>query len=371
MRRFTAYLLLLGVVGIVQPLATAADSAVLKNLQTGNPGIKSIGRLSFGPDGVLLVADTASVVAIQTGDTGPVKKLAKPIKKVDKLIAGAMGKTSISIADMTVNPQSGRIYISVKPSTLFTIDSAGKLDTVDLSNVKYVRVKLPSDNGSPVSAITGVSFAEGRVLAAGQSGQAFRSKIFSLPLPLKHGDTAAVYSAETFHVAHGRWETRAPIQSFIPFTDKEGKDFVVGSFACTPIAKFPLDDLANGAKVKGTSVLELGSGNRPLDMFTYTKGGEQWLVTNTYRFHFKKNVFGPSKWWGVRVAMKFVNTSGQEKTNASAARRDTKEKAGPEGVEIVDSLFGAVEVAKLNDREIVVLRDDKNGALDLEIAELP
>ncbi|MDA1014498.1 MAG: hypothetical protein O3A00_08620 [Planctomycetota bacterium] len=371
MRQLSVRLLLLGLVGIVLPSASGGDSAVLKNLQTGNPGIQSIGRLSFGPEGVLLIADTASVVAIQTGDTGPVKKLAKPIKKVDKLIAGAMGKPSVSIEDMTVNPLSGRVYISVKPNVLFTIDSTGKLETVDLAKVSYVRVKLPSDEGSPVSAITGVSFAEGRVLAAGQSGQAFRSKIFSLPLPLKHGDTAAVYSAETFHVAHGRWETRAPIQSFIPFRDQDGKDYVVGSFACTPIAKFPLDDLADGAKVKGTSVLELGSGNRPLDMFTYTKGGEQWLVTNTYRFHFKKNVFGPSKWWGVRVAMKFVNASSDDKTNKSAARRDTKEKAGPEGVEIVDALFGVVEVAKLNDKEIVVLRDDENGALDLEIAELP
>ena len=47
---------------------------------------------------------------------------------------------------------------------------------------------------------------------------------------------ASVFSAETYHVAHRKWETKAPIQSFIPYTSK-GETFVVGAFACTPVAK--------------------------------------------------------------------------------------------------------------------------------------
>ncbi|MCH8829883.1 MAG: hypothetical protein IID45_09930, partial [Planctomycetes bacterium] len=43
------------------------------------------------------------------------------------------------------------------------------------------------------------------------------------------------------------------------------------------------------------------AGNRPLDMFTYEKDGKRWVVTNTLRFH--KNLFGPSKYWGVRLDM--------------------------------------------------------------------
>ena len=78
-------------------------------------------------------------------------------------------------------------------------------------------------------------------------------------------------------------------------------------------------------------------------------------------------MFGPSKWWGVRVNLDYLNA---EDTNESAARRDVKKKAGPEGIEIVDQLFGAVEVAKVNDSEMVVLRDD-NGKLNLEVASLP
>ena len=47
------------------------------------------------------------------------------------------------------------------------------------------------------------------------------------------GKTAfRAYSAETYHVAHGKWETKAPITSFVPL-EENGKHYVVGSFACT------------------------------------------------------------------------------------------------------------------------------------------
>ena len=78
-------------------------------------------------------------------------------------------------------------------------------------------------------------------------------------------------------------------------------------------------------------------------------------------------MFGPSKWWGVRVNMDYLDA---EDINEEAARRDVKQKQGPNGIEIVDQLFGAVHIDKLQKKEIVVLRDNA-GHLDLEIAELP
>lgn len=367
----------LTLVGTEPAMAGQKSKVYLKNVQQGNPGFKSIGRMSFGPDGILLVADPvgASVVAIDTGDKGPVVKLKKKVENVKDLVAASLGAKpgGATITDMAVNPKSGKIYLSVKRaagnlSTILTIDADGKIAKLDLDNARYVRVTLPGGEKSTVRNITGVAFANDRVLAAGQCNEEFASKIYSLPLPLTHGSSADIYSAETYHVAHGRWETRAPIQSFIPY-EEDGKNYVVGSFACTPIAKFPLDDLKSGAKVTGASVIELGSGNRPLDMFTYTKNGRKWLVTNTLRFHYKRNVFGPSKWWGVRIDMRIL---ANKNINKEAARRNTKTKTGPEGVEIMDVLFGVVEVSKLNDNEIVVLRDrEDNGVLDLELAELP
>lgn len=353
----------------------AAAAAYLKNVQTGNPGFQSIGRMSFGPSGLLLVADpkAASVVAIDSGDRGPVVKLKKRVDNVKELVASSMGAKpeEVEIVDMAVNPRSGKIYLAVHRQAdsqfaILTIDANGRLGPFDLDTVSYVRVTLPGGENSKVRNITDVEFAKDRVLVAGQSNEEFASKIYSLPVPLTHDSSADIFSAETYHVSHRRWETKAPIQSFVPH-EEGGKHYVVGSFSCTPIAKFPLDDLSSGAKVKGTSIVELGSGNRPLDMFTYERDGQRWLVTNTYRFHYKKSLFGPSKWWGVRVNMDYVSAKD---VNEAAVTRDVTKKTGPEGIEIVDALFGAVEVDKLNDREMIVLRDHE-GALGLEVAPLP
>ena len=112
-------------------------------------------------------------------------------------------------------------------------------------------------------------------------------------------------------------------------------------------------------------MVELGSGNRPLDMFTYEKNGKRWVVTNTQRF--KKNLFGPSKYWGVRLDMSYLTSV---KINEKAARRNTKENSGPDGMEVVEALFGVVHVDKLNNDEMVVLRED-GDKLNLELAPLP
>ncbi len=359
---------------VAAPKTTAVDR-LLKNIQTRGLKFSRIGRMSFAKAGVLLVADrgNGSIVAIDTGDTGPAMPLKKRVDGIDSLVGGALGTNAagIQIVDMAVNRQSGRIYLSVIRkqdgiSALLTINSDGKLAAVDLDSARYVRVTLPGDGQAKVSNVTGVKLAGSRVLAAGQSGREFASKIYSIPLPMEHGNSAAVYSTETFHVAHGRWETRAPIQSFIPVQEK-GKTYIVGSFSCTPIAKFPVDGLEDGAKVKGTSIVELGSGNRPIDMFIYNKDGKDWLVTNTDRFHHKRRPIGPSQYWGCRVDMKYL---GAKQTNEQAARRIVKQKSGPEGMEVVDMLFGVKHIDQFNNDQVVVLRDNK-GRLDLEPAVLP
>ena len=349
----------------------------LAGAQTGNPGLKSIGRMSFGPSGLLLVADPAgaAVVAIDTGDTGPLVKLKKRIDNVNNLIATSMKAKpeGVKIEDMVVNPKSGKVYLSVRRQqdnhfAILTVDTDGKINPLDLEKSRYVRVTLPAAKNAKLRNINSVAFAEDGVLATGQCTDELANKIYSIPFPLEHGAKANIYSAEVYHISHRRWETKTPIQSFIPF-EKDGEHYLVGGFGCTPLVRFPLDELKSGDSVLGASIIELGSGNRPLDMFTYQKDGRNWLVTNTFRFHFKKNLFGPSKWWGVRVDMGYIST---DKINENAVRRDTKNKTGPDGVEIMDVLFGVVQVDKLNDDEIMVLRDrDDSGKLDLELAKLP
>lgn len=359
-----------------QAAPVAANASYLKNPQTGGLKLASISSLSFGPSGLLLVAEpgSGSVVGIETGDVGPVKKPKGKIDDIGAVVAAGLGTTAdnITIKDMAVNPASGGVYLAVsrKPDNavaIITIDTEGKASALDATTLKWSRVSLPGGTATKVTNVTDVACAGDRVVAAGSCNEEFASKIFSIPMPMENGGTASIYSAETYHVAHRKWETRAPISSFVCNVE-DGKTNVVGAFACTPIAKFPIGDLKSGAQVKGVSMVELGSGNRPLDMFTYAKGGKSWLVTHTQRFH--QPLFGPSNLWAARVDMDLLKPNTPDKTNEQAVRRDVKQTKGPDGIEIVDALFGAVQADKLSDEEAVVLKDN-GGKLSMEVVALP
>ena len=348
-----------------------ATASFFKNAQKGGLKFNGVGNMFAGHYGLLIFAENdGSLVAVDTLHTGKFTTV-KPIANLGAKVAGALGTTAdkVTINDLKANPETGTVYISVHRSdgisAILTLDAAGKLSALNTTKLNWVRVKLADK--LRISRISAIGLAGNRVLAAGQSNDAFRSKIFSIPTPIEHGSTANIYSTDTYHVAHGRWETKAPIQSFI-LTQEAGKPYLVGSFACTPIAKFPLTNLKDGAQVKGTSVLELGSGNRPLDMFTYRSGGKQWVVTHSMRFH-KLFDYTPSKYWAARVDMKIITASG-EKTNKAATRRNKTIAKDPQGVEIIEALHGAVQVDAYGKQQAILLRE-ANGKLNLEIVKLP
>lgn len=362
-------------IALFSAAATAYAAPLLESPQVGGLELKSLSSIGFGPKGLLLVAEpgSASVVAIQTDDNGPLQEVLKsPLQDVAGVIAGGLGtqRENITVKDLAVNPSSGRIYLAVqrRPDNavlLLRVEGSGTVAPLDTSKLSWARITLPGGTASKVTNITDVAFDGTRVFATGTCNEEFASRIFTIPVPIKHGGAASVFSAETYHVAHRKWETKAPIQSFIPYSNK-GETFVIGAFACTPVAKFKVDDLQSGAQVKGVSMVELGSGNRPLDLFSYTdKNGRDWLVVHTQRF--AQNTFGPSKMWAARLSMDYLDAP---QTNEKAARRDDKQHSGPEGIEIVDSLFGALQADKLDNSRAVVLKDNE-GSLSLEVVPLP
>ena len=349
-----------------------ATEAFLKKSQQGGLKFNGAGVMHAAQFGLLLVAESGgSLVAIDTGHTGPFKAV-KPLADFGAKVAGALGTTAdkITINDLKANPETGTLYLSVRRSdglsTVLTLDHTGQLAALDTAKLNWVRIKLSEK--LRISRISAIGLFNNRVLAAGQSNDAFRSKIFSIPAPMAHGATANVFSTDTYHVAHGRWETKAPIQSFI-MTQEAGNPYLVGSFACTPIAKFPLVNLKDGAQIKGTSVLELGSGNRPLDMFTYSSGGRHWLVTHSMRFH-KLFEYTPSKYWAARIDMKHIAASDEQNTNKLAYRRDRSVAKDPKGVEVLEALHGAVQVDGYGKQQAVLLREAKDS-VNLEIVKLP
>ena len=103
------------------------------------------------------------------------------------------------------------------------------------------------------------------------------STLRRIPFPFT-GDMAD-NSLEIFHVSHGKWETAAPIRTFVPY---EGGRSILASYTCTPVVHFSLDELTSGSQAKGRTVAELGAMNQPIDMVSFNQdGGEHLLISNS------------------------------------------------------------------------------------------
>ncbi len=354
-----------------------AQGPVIKATATGDPQLKSIEAIAFAPQGVLLIGDGkgAQLVAVETGDTTPQKWTRSEIPNIDRHLAERLGTTAkgIQVNRLAVNPASGKAYVAVrrtddKRDVLLTVDGTGKVGEFALDNVKYVRVKLPAGQAK-VSRITDLTWAGDRVLAAVQANDTFASRILSVPAPLVNGAEGAVFSTETYHVAHRKWETHAPIRTVIPY-EQDGKKYLVGAFTCTPIVKFALSDLGPGAKVKGQTVIEVGFGNEPRDMFAYTKGGKQYILMSVYRFFHKRAPVGPSPHWAVKVDADLLRET--VRVNQKAIwRTDDKLQPITDRAQVVAAFHGVTQMDRLDDERALVVRTDDKGNLTMQALALP
>ena len=256
------------------------------------PAPASLGALTFGPNGVLFAADTqaATVYALELGDQAQgVKPGAADVAAIDSKIASVLGTAAdaVSVKDLVIHPVTRNAYLSVmrgvgadaKPA-LLRVDGDGKIALIALDRVKYSKVTLPNppaadgQRNQRADVITDMAFADGKLMIAGLSNEEFASKLRAIPYPFATADPGT--SVEIFHGNHGRLETRSPVYTFIPYTI-DNKPYIIASYLCTPLVRFSLDSL-KGSKVVGTTIAELGSGNRPLDMILYKKNGHEFLL---------------------------------------------------------------------------------------------
>lgn len=351
--------------------------SVIKTSTTGKPKISAIDVISFASDGVLLIGDGRGqqVVAVATGDTKSAKGEWRELTGFAGKLGGRLGATAkgVEIIDMAVNPASGALYVAArkqddKSYLIATVLPDGGIGHLSLDRVKHAVVPLPKGDKAPVSKITDLAWAGDRLVAAARCNEAFGSKIFSTSGALEHGKAGQLFSAETYHVSHRRWETKAPMSVLIPY-EEDGQQYIVGAFSCTPVVKYPIDDLKPGAKVKGVSMIELGSGNRPLDMFAYHKGGKASVLANTFRFHHGRRPFGPSPYWATRFDQDLL--ADNSKVNKDAVRRlGGGYKPATDRIEMVESYHGVVQMDRLNNRTAIALRKAGDD-FDLVLLALP
>jgi hypothetical protein len=342
--------------------------------QQGDPKITTIEAIAFGPDGLLLVGGGARVVAIQTGDTTPAKWTKTEVPNIDQVMAGKLGLTTkdIEIRDLAVNPASRKAYVALRSlktndHVILTIDGSGSVAELPLDNVKYTSYDLKA----PVSItkVTDIAFAGGKIVAATQASDKFTgSRVFTID---PKGKDATQVSTKTYHVGHGRWETSAPLRVLTPFFEN-GKTSVVGSFTCTPVVRYDLEDAKDDAQIVGNSVVELGTGNTPRGMFAYERDGKKYLLVSVGRNN-KQPAFGfPSAYWVARVDADLLKETTN--INEKAPWRDGVAKKGAkevgDRVEVAKDYFGTVQVDKLDDTRALAIVESKGG-LNLRALPLP
>ena len=291
-------------------------------MTVGTPQITSAGPITFGPDDVLFLADnrSATIFAIQVADDGSAAPAdAFDLADLDTKLSAFLGCATddLILRDLAVHPRTHNVYLSVMRGrgnagapVIVRIDHRdGSLSEVALRNVPFsqvgidnapatddprIDVSLTDPDGTEVeiqeldiqgrklriakmparsATITDLAYADGTLLAAGMSNEEFASNLRRIPFPFE--GEAADNSLEIFHVSHGKWETHAPIRTFVPYEDGRS---ILASYTCTPLVYFPLADLASGTHLTGRTVAELGPVNQPLDMVSFRQGDDEFLL---------------------------------------------------------------------------------------------
>lgn len=291
--------------------APEADSraALTQGFQKGALDYKSIGPLAFSPSGVLFFADDQAG-AIYGVDLNEKPSTARPYAQVPDLgatLAARLGTTptGIEIKDVAVSPVSHHVYLSVRKTdganqdpanpanyALFAVDPAGKVTPVDLTGKPFGRAAVSGKPGYTFRGqgvpriISDIAYAKGRVLATALSSEQFNSNLVSVPVPFRQ-DGVERFATSIYHVSHKKQETASPIQTLTVYRDGD-REYLMAAYICTPVVRFDLGELKPGQTVTGTTVAELGSGNRPMDLVAYGKPGQQSLLLNNSSFGIMK-----------------------------------------------------------------------------------
>jgi len=285
-------------VGLTLPssVRAASDSAAGGGDRSGP--LRSAGVLAFGPENVLLVGDiTGAAVhafALRATDVTSQNDVELGnfrnfegrdlVRGLDQKLAALFGTTydQIVINDMVVHQPSQQIFISVERGRSTDALSAivkvnhGRLEVLELDGIPHSQAGIPNEPDPKAMlefdtqrsfAITDVKYYNGEIFVTGVSNQRFASTLHRIPYPFKaQMETCTV---EIWHPVHGEFETRAPIIRQL-IKEVQGEPHLFAVYGCTPLVRFPLAALKDGAHVRGDVIGELGYGSNPIDMLTFT-----------------------------------------------------------------------------------------------------
>jgi hypothetical protein len=346
--------------------ATPLFSAELnESLKAGKAELKSAGAMTFGPEAILFVGDSVGgmIFAFDTEDRTASQAAPVDIKGINQKVAATLGTTAdqIMINDLAVNPISKKMYLSVSRGrgptatpVILRVDAKGKIEEFSMDNVKHAKAALPNapelregGRNPRLEAITDLAFVDGKIFVAGLTNEEFASNLRSIPFPFQEVTKGA--SIEIFHGAHGRFETNSPVRTFVPYQIKQ-EQHILAAYTCTPLVKIPVSSLKPGMKVAGTTIAELGNGNRPIDMIVYNKGGQDFiLMANSSRGVMKLPTANLDSYQPIKA-----------KTDVTGVPYQT-----------IAELKGVIQLDSYDKTSALILAQAEGGAMDLRTIALP
>lgn len=368
--RHVGAMLAIGAMTIMPAYAATADA------------LESAGALAFGADNVLFVGDTkAGGVHAYAFPPEALEDQAEVfvgraetfegwvlVDEIDRKIAGLLGidPYDLQINDMVVHRPSQQIYLSVQrghgpdAEPVIVRVNKGKVEIVDLMQAKHSFIgigELPTDDTLEFGksqrdlAITDIDYYNGEIFVAGVAKGSFASKLRRIAYPFK--GEVSTSSIEIWHAVHAEYETRAPILAET-IRELDGVPTLIAVYACTPLVRIPIAKLTDGAKVEGEMIGELGYGNTPIDIVSYTDPMDKHdyvLVTNSSRS-------------AVRIALADIAA-------VKPMPVGVPNNFGPDGVKQFPMPTEAMQLDMLNPYWAVAIRRGVHDPRHLELATLP
>ncbi|MEQ8765234.1 MAG: hypothetical protein RL885_14970 [Planctomycetota bacterium] len=356
-------------------LPAVAQKADAK-LQEGAVELQSIGPIAFGPEHTLFVSDPigAKLYAIDVqGVKSAGFEKGSTVEDLGGKLAARLGAEArdVHVVDLAVNPATHQVILAVQRGQgagtpiLMSVDPSGELSEISLKSIGHSSIELtnapaPGEQGEGrrrsnprLQTFTDVAYVDGQVVVAGLSNEEFASTLRTIPYPFQKASEGT--GIEIYHGAHGRFETNSPVRTFVPF-DIAGEPHLLAAYTCTPLVSLPVSDLVPGKRVRGTTIAELGNRNSPLDMVTYQKGENSYLlIANTSRGIMK-------------VALSSLDR--KEGLESITSRVEGGDTAGVP-YETIESLQGVEQLAQLDAQHAVIVVRDDAGKFSIQVIDLP
>ncbi|MEM6672489.1 MAG: hypothetical protein AAF726_06565 [Planctomycetota bacterium] len=335
----------------------------------------SVSALEFGDDTTLFVADSDGqrLFAYELPSAEPREPGAYNVADLGGLLAAALETTkeTIRVHDLAVRPSTGEAFVAVSvrgergyTPAIARVDRKGTVGLIDLQGAKRSSVGLAAAEQSDVTfwrdvpastlSITDIDYHDGSVYVSGLSTGEFASKLRRVSFPFE-GEMAQT-SIEIYHTAHGQLETRAPIRA-MTVAPLGGKPTVIAAYTCTPLVTIPVANLEPDAKVSGKTIAELGFGNTPIEVLSFS-------VYDMQAKEAKRYVMVVNRHMGARL----MSLTDIEEAHAGAGITEGLTDLGTSrGVPSLTLPMGAVMQAADQDAQflLTVRRDLDSGAIQL------